>query len=242
MLDVIEKLLILQDRDRALLRARAELASIEPERIAAQARTASSQTELDAAKLKAKQIETERKELELEVEAKKLQIDRYASQQLQTRKNEEYRALAHEIETCRKIIAQVEDKQLELMEQAENLQQDLARIAQRNAETQRMAREQLATLTAKEENLRQDLGRLESDREALASAVDPEARGPYQRLLKQKGETALVGIAHSVCGGCHMKLPPQVLLSCQSAKELVYCPNCGRLLYFTRDMDLMAAE
>ncbi len=43
------------------------------------------------------QIESARKELELEVEAKKQMIARYANQQFQTRKNEEYRALAHEI-------------------------------------------------------------------------------------------------------------------------------------------------
>jgi predicted nucleic acid-binding Zn-ribbon protein len=39
-----------------------------------------------------------------------------------------------------------------------------------------------------------------------------------------------------------MKLPAQILVSCQAQAELVSCTNCGRILYYTRDMDLAAVE
>jgi predicted nucleic acid-binding Zn-ribbon protein len=61
-------------------------------------------------------------------------------------------------------------------------------------------------------------------------------------LLKSKGENVVVGVHHGVCGGCHMKLPAQILVTCQGHKELVSCINCGRILYYTRDMALAAAE
>ena len=98
MLDAIEKLLILQDRDWRIRRLRAELAHIEPQRQEFRARAAGAQTALENAKMRVRQLESNRKDLELEVEGKKKQIERYANQQLQTRKNEEYRALTHEIE------------------------------------------------------------------------------------------------------------------------------------------------
>src|SRR5512138_2097237 len=101
MLDVIEKLLILQDRDRKIGRLQGELARIEPERQMLKAKASGAQAHLEAAKLRVKELESSRKALELEVETKKQQIERYSNQQLQTRKNEEYRALAHEIETCK---------------------------------------------------------------------------------------------------------------------------------------------
>jgi hypothetical protein len=34
----------------------------------------------------------------------------------------------------------------------------------------------------------------------------------------------------------------QILVSCQAHKEPVSCINCGRILYYTRDMALAAAE
>ncbi len=98
MLEVIEKLLILQDRDRQILRVRSELTGLGPERGALQVRSEALQGALDAAKLKIKQIETDRKRLELEVESKKQLIEKYSLQQFQTKKNDEYRALAHEID------------------------------------------------------------------------------------------------------------------------------------------------
>jgi len=110
MLETIEKLLILQDRDRRIRRVKGELAHIEPERQMFQTRATGAQTALESAKTKVKQIESERKNLELEVEAKKQLIAKYANQQLQTRKNEEYRALAHEIDTCKAEIFKIENQ------------------------------------------------------------------------------------------------------------------------------------
>src|ERR1041385_7120467 len=101
MLEAIEKLLILQDRDRKISRLRNELANVGPERQALQAKTAASQVALDAARHRIRQIESDRKKLELDVDAKKQTIERYSLQQFQTKKNDEYRALAHEIEMAR---------------------------------------------------------------------------------------------------------------------------------------------
>ena len=67
-------------------------------------------------------------------------------------------------------------------------------------------------------------------------------RNRYERLLKSKGDNVIVGVDNGVCGGCHMKLSAQILVTCQGHKELVSCINCGRILYYTRDMALSPAE
>jgi predicted nucleic acid-binding Zn-ribbon protein len=242
MLDAIEKLLILQDRDRKIRRLRGELSRIEPERQAYQAKASVAQSALEAAKNRAKQLESERKTLELEVESKKQLIARYANQQLQTRKNEEYRALNQEIETCKKDIFEIENKEIELMEQAEAAQQEGVAAARGASEAKKLMEEHLANLQAREKNLRNELSALEANREELSAAVDDSTRGRYERLVKNKGESVVVGVQHGVCGGCHMRLPPQLLVQCQAQQELVSCSNCGRILYYTRDMDLAVAD
>ncbi len=242
MLDVIEKLLILQDRDRKIRRVEGELARIEPERRMFQAKAAEAHAVLEQAKNRVKQLESDRKSLELEVESKKQLIARYANQQLQTRKNEEYRALAHEIETCNAEIFKIEDREIELMEQTEAGQKEVARATQANAQATKLMEEQLAQLATREANLRKELDELQANREALAGAVDESARARYERLVRSKGESVIVGVQHGVCGGCHMRVPPQLLVQCQAQQEVVTCSNCGRILYYTRDMDLAVAE
>jgi predicted nucleic acid-binding Zn-ribbon protein len=242
MQEVIEKLLILQDRDRRILRTKEQLARIEPERAMLQAQAEATKAGADAAKLRLKQNETERKQLELEVETKKSQIEKYALQQFQTKKNEEYRALGHEMDSARAAIVKIEDQQLELMQRAEDLQREVTAATRQSDEVRKSTESQLADLAAREKNLQAELAELESNRARLTEGVDSSVLSRYDRLLKNKGDNVIVGIEHGVCGGCHMKFPTQITIACQGGKELVSCPNCGRLLYYTRDMDLVVAE
>lgn len=242
MLPVIEKLLILQDRDRQLLKVQDELSRIDPERRELQSRVAGNQAALEAAKHQVKHLESERKKLELEVEAKKQLIDKYSLQQFQTKKNEEYRALAHEIEMCKEAIVKLDDQQIELMEQIEAAQNQVAAASKAAAEAKKTIDSRIADIGARETNLQKELAGLQSNRSELGQAVDEITRSRYERLLKQKGENVIVGIQHGVCGGCHMQLSRSIIVTCQADQEIITCPNCARILFYTRDMDLAVAE
>ena len=215
MLEAIEKLLILQDRDRKIRRVQQELAHIGPERETLRAKAATTQTQLDAAKNRIKQIESERKRLELDVEAKKTQIEKYANQQLQTRKNEEYRALAHEIDLCKEDIVKIEDQEIVLMEQGEAAQKEIARATQEANEAKKLVDSQVAQLDQREENLKKELAELQHGRAELAAAVEETARSRYERLLKNKGDNVIVGVdqrrlrrlPHEIAGADSRHLP-----------------------------------
>jgi hypothetical protein len=242
MLETIEKLLLLQDRDRKIHRVQQELAQIGPERETYRTKAMVTQAQLETAKTSIKQIESDRKRLELDVGVKKQQIEKYANQQLQTRKNEEYRALSHEIDTCKADITKIEDQEIVLMEQAELVQKEAGGLSREADEIKKLAEGQIAQLNQREENLKKELAELQRGRAELATAVDQTVCQRYERLFKSKGENVVVGVQHGVCGGCHMKLPAQILVTCQGQKEIVACSNCGRILYYTRDMALDRAE
>ena len=242
MLEVIEKLLILQDRDRKIAQLHAELAQVEPQRQSFLTRAAAAQHALETARQHVKHLESERKQLELEVQAKKQVIERYSLQQFETRKNDEYRALAHEIQTCKEAISKIEDRELEVMEQIETAQKQVAAGTRTLHETTDLVEGQVGDLTKREASLKNDLGALESNRAELAAAVEEGVRARYERLFKSKGGSVVVGVQHGVCGGCHMRVPAQLLVDCRAEQELVTCPNCARVLYYTRDMDMVVAD
>jgi len=242
MLPVIENLLILQDRDRKILTLLDELAHVGPERDSLRASLSSNQAALDAAKHKVMHLESDRKKLELDVEAKKQQIDKYSIQQFQTKKNEEFKALEHEIATCKQTILKLDDQQIELMEQIESAQKSVAAANKNLADAKNVIESRIADITAREGNLNKELAELQSNRAGLAEVVDESTRSKYDRLLKHKGQNVLVGIQHGVCGGCHMQLSRSIMIACQGDQEIVTCPNCNRILFYTRDMDLAVAD
>ena len=155
---------------------------------------------------------------------------------MQTRKNEEYRALAHEIDACKADITKIEDQEIGLMEQAEQVQKENTRLTREAGETKTLVDDQVAQLDQREENLKKELAELQQGRAELAAGVEESARVRYDRLVRSKGENVVVGVDHAVCGGCHTKLPPQILVFCMADQEIITCTNCGRILYYTRDM------
>jgi len=237
MLPVIEQLLVLQDRDRKRLRLQDELADIPRQRRRLEERLAQAAAAADQLKQRTLHLESERKRLELEVKSKEDFIRKIETQQGTTKSNEEYRRFTHQIDTTRTEISALEDQELVLMEQTEVAARELAAAGQvATAERQGVER-QIADLAAREGNLKKDLDGVLADRERLAGGVDPGTLSRYVRLIEKRGDNVVVGVTGATCGGCHMKLPQQVFLQAKAQQELVFCPNCTRILYYTRDME-----
>ncbi len=227
----IEALLVLQARDVRV----AELTDAQeevPQQIAAVERDlAARSAKFAELKNKTRLIETERKKIDLEVKTKEAAIARYKAQQLATRKNEEFAALIHEIEHAQAEISTLEDSELALMEAYD---QGLAEVAAGEKElkaAEAKAAQKKADLQKRGEAVAAELKTTLAQQEAAEQAVPEEVRGRYRRILKSKGDVAVVPVDHGSCGGCHMKLTTQTANSARREDMLTACENCGRLLY-----------
>jgi predicted nucleic acid-binding Zn-ribbon protein len=231
MLDAIERLLALQDRDQKLRTLRLELQAVPTEISSKQKLIADSAARLELARTRAKAIEVEKKSLQVEAASKRDQIARYKTQQLQTRKNEEYTALTHEISNVENLIAQIEDKELALMEEADSLAPQIAAADKTHADEKARLEGQIALLREKEGNLKIRIEEVQKSRASSLEGIDEELLESYERLFKTKNARAVVSVEHDVCTGCHMKITAQTSLALRSDKSIVSCPQCGRLLH-----------
>jgi predicted nucleic acid-binding Zn-ribbon protein len=231
-LPAVTQLLIIQDRDRKLRQLKTELKNAPLERKALEGKLAGTAAALDAAKLKAKEIEVQRKTLENQVGSINDRITKYEQQKLATKKNDEYQAYDHQIETLKKEIAGLEDQELELMEGAE-AQKPLIAAAEKEAATTRdSVQRQIADLEAKIKAIEAQRGEVEADRAKLASDVDEDLLDTYQRLFDKKDGIAVAALANDTCQGCHVKAQTHVIHAVKAAKEVTTCLNCGRILYY----------
>jgi hypothetical protein len=231
MLQDIEKLLILQDRDRKI-RARQQQLKLAPlERKELETRLISNSTSLDAARLKAKEIEVAKKNLEIEAQAKRDSIGKFKAQQFQTRKNEEFQALSNEIKRYEKDISEIEDRELDLMDQAEKMKVVLADAEKEFARAKGLINQQLTDLDSKIKSIEAELQVLEAERVTLATGVDEDLVNRYERLFASKGDAAIVPLEHEVCTGCHMKITTQTAVRVKGNLEIISCEQCGRILY-----------
>ena len=231
MLEAIEKVLALQDRDQKLRTLRLELQAVPSEIASKQKLIADSAARLELARTRAKAIEVEKKSLQIEAAAKRDQIARYKTQQLQTRKNEEYTALSHEISNAEKVISGIEDKELQLMEEADSLAPEIAAADKVHHEEKARFESQITLLREKEGNLKTRIEEFQKSRTAALEGIDEELVERYERLFETKNARAVVAVEHDVCTGCHMKITAQTSLALRSDKSVISCPQCGRLLH-----------
>ncbi len=227
----LEQLLVLQDRQQKIKQIQTEIETLPLQRKSLEAQLATSAAGVEALKQKARQLEMGRKKLELDVGTRTETISRLKTQQYQTRKNDEFQAIGHEIERYENEIRKIEDEELELMVEADKVKADLAAEEKNAATVKELISRQMVNLEEKSKALQSRLEGLRKDRAELANNINEDVLGRFERLFNSKGDAAVVAVEHGVCTGCHMKVTTATAARVKAGKEIVSCENCGRILY-----------
>jgi predicted nucleic acid-binding Zn-ribbon protein len=227
----LEQLLVLQDRQQKIRQIQAETKTLPQQHKALEAQLAASVAALEALKQKSRQLEVDRKRLELDANTRRDSISKLRTQQYETRKNEEFRAMSNEIERYEKEIQQIEDHELDLMEEAEKVKAEVGAEEKKATASRELVLRQTADLEQKSKTLEARLAELTAERTQLANGIDEDLLSRFDRLFASKGDAAVVALEHEVCTGCHMKVTTQTAHRVKGGKEIVSCEQCGRILY-----------
>jgi len=227
----LEQLLVLQDRQQKIKQIQTEIKTLPLQRNDLESQLAASAAGVEALKQKRRQVEMDRKKLELDVGTRAETISRLKTQQYQTRKNDEFQAIGHEIERYENEIRRLEDEELEVMLEADKLKAEIEAAEITAKATKESISRQLNDLETKSETLESRQEELAKEREALASKIDGDLLNRFERLFDSKGDAAVVAIEHGVCTGCHMKVTTATASRVKAGKEIVSCEDCGPILY-----------
>jgi predicted nucleic acid-binding Zn-ribbon protein len=227
----LEQLLILQDRQQKIRHIQAEIKTVPLERAHLESQLAATEAGVESLKQKGRQVEVERKNLELDVGTRSESIARLKTQQYQTRKNDEFQAIGHEIARYENEIRKLEDQELELMIEADKLKAEIEAADKSARATKESISRQLTDLETKSKALGSQQQELETERGALAAQIDDDLLDQFERLFNSKGDAAVVAVEHGVCTGCHMKVTTATAARVKAGKEIVSCENCARILY-----------
>ena len=227
-----EHLLILQDRDTRLQEISTQLARIPRDKEFACERLSQSMVAVEAAKAAQQENEIATKKVELDVGIRTQTISRLRTQQFETRKNEEYQALKHEIDRYTKEVDGFETQELELMEKADLLRKNLHDAEEALARLQAGVNEEIALLDQRSANLKEEVTSVREKRDAESAQLDEDLLSLYNRLLASRGAPVVVELSSAgQCRGCHVKAISSIMVRVQGGKELVQCENCGRILF-----------
>jgi predicted nucleic acid-binding Zn-ribbon protein len=231
MLNEIRALLVLQDRDRRLMLLDKDLEKLPRDEERARTKLNGDQAAVKLAHDALMAAELVVKKHEMDAQTRRTTILRLKQQQFETRKNEEFQALGHEITRYEKDLDTFETAELVAMEEVDRLRKIHHEAEAALVRTRSLVDEDLAGIAERGQRIRAERTEVAAERQRVAAEAPEDILPLYERLMKTKNGLALAPLEEGKCQGCHMKLIPSTVVAVQAGKEITRCEDCGRILY-----------
>ncbi len=151
---------------------------------------------------------------------------------LEVKTNKEYQAILKEIENIEKKNSEIEDEIISGLDQIDHMRTEV-RKKEKDFETRRSQYEKEKKKAEIElSQLDHDLHDTEKRTDALRKQIRDELLKRYETIKGRRNGIAVALVWKEVCGGCHMNIPPQMYIELQRSADLLFCPNCNRIVYW----------
>jgi predicted nucleic acid-binding Zn-ribbon protein len=233
MLPDLERLIQLQRLETIIAEAKAAIV-LHPQRLASlDARLDEAKRAVESAKEQLKANHDRRRELEKGVALYQGRLTKFKDQLSAVKTNREYQAMQHEIATAQSDLGSVEEKVLEDMLEADELN-----AASKRAEATLVA--QSKEIEAEKKALSQELVSTEASlkestesRAALVKALEPRLVALFEQVARaRKGVAICAATRDGLCSVCHVRLRPHVFQQIRQNDTIVQCDSCQRVMYW----------
>ncbi|HET7356392.1 MAG TPA: C4-type zinc ribbon domain-containing protein [Nocardioidaceae bacterium] len=148
--------------------------------------------------------------------------------------------MQHEMVSLERRIAELEDAELEVMEQLEGAQNELADLETGLGDLQRQIAEAEGSRATKSENVESERAQMRGRRDELAAGLPDELLALYDKLRAQKGGVGAAALRARRCGGCSLELNAADLgeIAKAPADQVLRCEECSRILVRTSESGL----
>jgi len=144
--------------------------------------------------------------------------------------NKTYKTFLSEIEGKVADNSVFEDEILELMTKIDEMKADLSELRENVKKREADIVKETEVVNADVKKIKNTLTELENKRAGMAADIDEDLLHRYERVLGQRGATAIVDIREQACQGCFTKLTLQHVADLLKDNEVVFCKSCGRVL------------
>ena len=125
----------------------------------------------------------------------------------------------------------IEEKILDLMEEMEDLDKSISHLDEDLKVKEKKLKKRKEEIDSAMLVIEKNINSLNIKRkEILSKLTDGRLLKEYERLRKEKGGKAIIKVDGSVCPGCYLDLPSDVIYQLKRNRKMIICPNCSRIL------------
>ena len=226
----IQKLLELQDCDTLKLQNEQHLNFIPKEIEKLRNKIAAEENGMEQFNLDLKKMEVQRNDWRSERKGLEAQIVKYKNQQLEVKKNEEYQALTHEIESHLEKIGQFEEKEIGLLLEIDEVAVTVKAKESESTKRIQLLKKEITQQEGRIVSLKADTDKLNKAVEESAKTVDPKYLNAYNSVKRRfkKPPFVMPIIEQKVQG---LRVSNDVEGAARKGEDVVVDDNTGRIVY-----------
>jgi len=143
-----------------------------------------------------------------------------------------------ELKQIQKVIAKYEEEKngieenvLDLMEEVEDINKSIYNLEEDLKGKEKEYKKCKEEIDSARLVIEKNMSSLNIKREEILNKItDDRLLKEYELLRKEKGGKAIMEVDGSICPGCYLDLPSDVIYQLKKNRKIITCPNCNRIL------------
>lgn len=234
----LKALVQLQKRELELLRIDEKIAAIGARRTELEERVAAAEAVVKQAEKDAEGARAEAKRLDLDLKSAEEKVSKYKDQMHNVKTNEQLWALQEEIGHAEQEVSAVEDKILQQLETAENLDEEIGRRKGEMAAEKKRIDAEVAEANADEAKLETNRAEVEAAIATVTEQVPADLLKKYQGIKSMRGGIGVAEVLDETCLVCNTKVRPQHYVNTLNFSDVMQCENCKRIIFVADSLGL----
>ena len=229
----IQQLTVLQKVDDEILALEAELEAAPRDLAQAEERVGALRDRQGQIQEKIELLGAQQTRLEQEIDDDTMKVRKSKNKLMMVGNTREYHAMMREMDSLEKLNRMREEEKVALTEELAVQRQALDALGQDIAAQESEVASMRSGLDARLEEGGKQLEKLTKLRQGAGKAVPRPILGRYELIRSRLANPVIVSVTAGVCSGCNITIPPQIYNDLQKGQQIISCPNCQRLMYWT---------
>ncbi len=192
---------------------------------------------------KVEYLKEQEKRLGFEIDDDSSRIKKSKNKLMQVGNTREYHAMMREMDNMERSNRSREEEKTALLEELQRQTEALEALDVHYTALKAELEEKEGTLSARVAEAEKSLEALNGQRGSACAAVPAPVLSRYE-FIRQRLENPVIVpvIEQGICTGCHVSIPPQSYIELQKGQQILSCPNCQRLIYWSRHFSEVTME
>jgi len=237
----LERLIALQNLDSKINQSKTKLTVIPAERKQIETRFDEFSATYNKARTSLEQAQAQHRQLSRELEEVQAHHEKYKKDLMKVRNDKEYTVCLREIDSTKKAASLLETQILQLMEEIEKLDKEVAQYSPEVENRRRIADKELAECDEEMGILQKEIDEHVAERQKILVSVPRPLLSRYERIMQRSG-SGLAEAKANTCTACRMKIRPQIMSDIRLGEAIIECESCSRILYYIAPTESSAAS